>query len=558
MNILEYIPQPFIHALSWSILHSVWQIMAITLLWRISMWFARKAPAITRQNISIIALLTIPAITVITFFRQFSIFSQVQRIAYLEFEQASTHSLAVTNPLYIVQKENNSLWQFMEGYSPLIFWLYITGIVLFSLVFITSYSRLFHLKHKQRIQIPPSWKEVVASAHQKAKPGKGIELWLSPLVSIPIVVGFFKPVVLLPLAISASLTLKEVEDILLHEFYHIRCKDHYINALQYILEILFFYHPCTWWISNSIRNYRESKVDEWVVHQTLNPGKYAQTLLTLEQKRKGTYSAALSASSSSNLLLNRIKNIMHMKTRNFKPGQRIAALLVIAVATISLAWIKPPAFQTFSASDGATNNTIVQPQSHQQEEFFQEPAKTTDHTNNEPDRLVLEDGMHIEWDALSEEDREEIRQALAEARIAVREAMQEVQTELNSEKMKKVREEIRQAMKEMQQEFDSEEFRQEMRQAREEIRKAMKEANASWSDEEFQAEMKEVSRQLQMALHELDSVDWQGMSQELSIIMEETGKTIETIGPLLNDFFENLKLDELFLEIEKEMEQELN
>jgi len=557
MRIIEYIPEPFVNALAWSILHSFWQILVIALLWRVSVFFARKAPSLVRQNLSIFALLAVPVVFIITFLKQYNIYNTVQRIAFVEFEGSGVHSWEGLSSLYVLQKQNTTLTKFLEGYSSFIFWIYLAGIALMSVYFVLSYSKLFQVRTKNLNQIPDAWLQIVSSARIRSGIGEKIKIYLSPNITIPLVAGFFKPVVLLPLAISASLSIQEVENILLHEFYHIRCKDHYVNAMQYMLEILFFYHPCTWWISQTLRSQRESKVDEWVVKQTNKPLEYAQTLLYLEEKRQSSLQPVLAASSSKNTLLTRIKNIMHMKTRRFNPGQKIAAVLVIAAATISLAWMNPPSFLAFT--EVSENETVHQPL-ESSNEFTENVSYSIDTIPTEPNRIVLENGKSIHWGELSEEEREEIRQAMQEARLAIREAMEEVRIEVNSEEMKRemqqAREEIRKAMEQVRYEINNEEFRAEMQQAREEIRKALQEMNKTMGDEQFKSEMQEVSKEIQKVFEELNNFDWSELGTNLNSIMEEAGKSLEIIGPTLNEVFENLNLEELLKEIEYELQKQ--
>ncbi len=549
---IDYIPDPFINALAWSIIHSLWQFLLIALLWKISMGFARKAPALVKQNLSIFAMALMPVAFLITFIRQYQIYSSVQRIAFVEFAEQLQQPLAGSGALFLLPKENNLISRWLETYSPFITGLYIAGIVLFSVYFIINYSRVYSLRRNNLTPLPAGWMDSVLSARKKAGILKTVKIRLSSAVSVPVVVGFFKPVILFPLAVASSLTLEQVEEILLHELYHIRCKDHYINALQHILEILFFYHPATWWISQALRTQRESKVDEWVVRQTDNPVNYAQTLLSLEENRNLNTHTALAATSSQSSLFNRIKNIMTMKTRKFKSGQKIAAMLVVAVAAISLAWINPAAVFFYNAPD-ETNIFETDPQPlalAQAQESVPEPPKS------EPRRIVLENGNSVAWSDLSEEEKEEVKQALQEAQIAVREAMEEVRAEFQSEEFKKemqeAREEVRKAMKEI----NNEEFRAEMRQAREEVRIALAEVDAALSDEEFQNEMREVSAELQKAFKELEKIDWSEMGEEMNIIMEEVGKSMEIIGPTLQEVFKELDFEEIMKEAEQQEEKE--
>ncbi|MFW5725985.1 MAG: M56 family metallopeptidase [Bacteroidota bacterium] len=584
MRILDHIPDPLVNALAWSLLHSLWQIAAIALLWRISLWFARKAPAMVKQNLSIFAMLATPVIFLITFFRQYNLYSNVERIAAIEYDMAAATQTAQMPDLYLLRQDAGWLSGYIETWAPYVFWLYWTGLVLFALSFMISWGKLYLLRTRNTHDVPESWHPVIASARITVKVGDKIKILLSSGVSVPLVAGFFKPVVLFPLGIASSLTMEEVEEILLHEFCHIRFRDHYINALQYIIEILFFYHPFIWWISGTLRQQREARVDEWVVSHTGNPLHYARTLITLEERRNANPQPALAATSSSNTLFTRIKNVMHMKTRKFNPGQKIAAILVIAGATLSLAWLSPTAYMAF------TYNTIGEPA------VYDETAVQTNETSfrdtvpdpappQQPKSIVLDNGQSIEWGELSEEDRQEIEKALEEARTALTLAREEVIRELNSEEFRKEMEqakaEIRQAFQKMHQEVDSEEFKAEMRKAREEMKKAMESVNAEmnseefraemqmareemkkamaemeelWSDEEFRKEMEEVSQELQKTFSEMEKIEWEKIANNLDNALQEAGKSMETLGPTLNEVFENF--EELLKEMENNTQEE--
>jgi len=580
MSIINFLPDPFVYALVWSIIHSLWQILAIALLWRLSLLFARKAPAMVRQNLSIFAFSLIPTVFVITFLNQYSIYSSVQRIAYVELDASSIQSLENMASWYLVEKGPSSISQYLDSYTSVIFWMYWMGIAFFSAWSVLSYTRLWQASRKNLVTAPSTWNDAILSAVQKVKLPGQVRIFLSEQVSVPAVIGFFKPIVLFPLAISASLTMREVEAVLLHELYHIRCKDHYVNAMQHILEILFFYHPCTWWISRVIRLQREEKVDEWVVGQTHSPLEYAQTLLNLEEMRQPKLQPSLAATSSRNTLLTRIKNIMHMKTRNFKPGQKIAAMLVIVLAMLSLAWANPTGFIYFGAGVDHASSVHQLPDDRANDLFADAglsatpdpwPAETV---IAEPERIVLENGKSVSWSELSEADKEEIRQAIMEAQVAMRQAMQEMRTEIKMDEimmelmkareeismaMKEVRheinneairqemqqamEQVRKAMEEVNHEFKSDEFKEEMRKVQEEIRLAMQEVDRAFNDEQFKAEMQQISKELQSALGQLDSVDWAGLGQGLGTLMQEVGKSLETLGPTINEVLKNIEFE---------------
>src|SRR5581483_9185864 len=69
----------------------------------------------------------------------------------------------------------------------------------------------------------------------------------------PSVVGWLRPVILLPAAAIAGLSSDQLEAVLAHELAHIRRHDYLVNWLQIAVETLLFYHPAVWWISSRIR-----------------------------------------------------------------------------------------------------------------------------------------------------------------------------------------------------------------------------------------------------------------------------------------------------------------
>ena len=78
-------------------------------------------------------------------------------------------------------------------------------------------------------------------------------------------IGYVRPVILMPVGLLAGLTAGQVEAILLHELAHIRRHDYLVNLLQIFVEGLVFYHPAVWWISGVIRAERENCCDDLVV-----------------------------------------------------------------------------------------------------------------------------------------------------------------------------------------------------------------------------------------------------------------------------------------------------
>ena len=132
-------------------------------------------------------------------------------------------------------------------------------------------------------------------------------LYLSRVVDSPLVIGWLKPVILLPASALAGLTLEQIEALLAHELAHIRRHDALVNAVQTVLEVLMFYHPATWWISRTIRREREHCCDDRAA-ALCGRGDYARALTRLEELRQPTPLYALAASDGS--LLERIRRLL--------------------------------------------------------------------------------------------------------------------------------------------------------------------------------------------------------------------------------------------------------
>lgn len=81
----------------------------------------------------------------------------------------------------------------------------------------------------------------------------------------PAVCGLFRPTVLMPAGLEDRLTDEQLETILLHELCHIQRGDLWINLVQTLLQIIYFYNPFVWLANGCIRRVREQANDERVL-----------------------------------------------------------------------------------------------------------------------------------------------------------------------------------------------------------------------------------------------------------------------------------------------------
>ena len=570
MSITEHFFHPLVNALGWTILHSLWQFALLALMWRLVMHIVAKTHAVVRHNLTLFALLAMPLAFIITFIRQYSVYQNAGKIVSIGFENNEFLMASGSTEFYLLDKSYPAFMSQFEAYTSVIFWLYAVGLIIFSIITFITYSKWFTLRRKYTDQLSDEWLLRVGQLIKKAGLAKRVSVYLTSRLSIPVVVGFIKPVVLLPVAMLSSLTTEQVEVIILHELYHIRRKDHYINALQCLLEILFFYHPASWWISRQLRHEREKIVDEWVVQQCRQPLLYASALLNLEENRTSAVpQPAVAATQSKSLLFTRIKNFMTMKTRSFNVGQKLAAVMALVAAFISMAWVSPATtINLFDMhSDGSTVQAMMDHYdiaSYSQEEIAPDAPPVIDResedTKQEPNTIYLHDGSQIQWEGLSERDRQKIARAMEEMRLAMHEINTEVFDYLASEEFRsemqeamqdaqkasveaaKAGEEIRKAMEELREYMDSEEFREKTQKAGEEVQKAMEELRVQLESEEFKAEMRKAQEEVAKAMKDIEDVDWDAVRKDVREAMQELNKglkemevELQEISPLIRE-----------------------
>lgn len=115
---------------------------------------------------------------------------------------------------------------------------------------------------------------------------RAIRFLRSRLAEVPMVVGWFSPVVVVPVSALTSLTPDQLRAVLAHKPAHIRRYDYLINGIQSIIEIILFFHPAVWWLSARIRHERERCCDDIAVRSAGNPIVFAKALSRLEALRE--------------------------------------------------------------------------------------------------------------------------------------------------------------------------------------------------------------------------------------------------------------------------------
>ena len=182
---------------------------------------------------------------------------------------------------------------------------------------------------------PPEWRERFAKICARVGVSRPVRLLISSWVRVPIVVGWLRPVVLIPVGVLAGLTTEQVEAVLLHELAHIRRHDYLVNILQSMAEAFLFYHPAVWWISGHIRTERELCCDDSAVSLAGDAASYARALAQLASLQDAPLGAAMAVSGGS--LTERIARLLG-QTEASSSALPIAAVFTIALIAAAAAY----------------------------------------------------------------------------------------------------------------------------------------------------------------------------------------------------------------------------
>ena len=108
-----------------------------------------------------------------------------------------------------------------------------------------------------------------------------VPVFLTSRMIEPGVVGFFRPVLLLPEQIMDRLTPEQLRSILAHESCHVRRRDNLTAAMHMAVEAIFWFHPAVWWIERHLIEERERACDEAVLQLGNEAEIYAEGILSV-------------------------------------------------------------------------------------------------------------------------------------------------------------------------------------------------------------------------------------------------------------------------------------
>ena len=346
---MEYLAQLLseeaIYALGWTVLHSLWQGALVALLTLVAFHLLRNHAANTRYWLANGALLAVFGLAIATFFYYYQPIEQLVVYETIGSAEAATDRIDSIGWAGLFQT-------YFNEHLPLIVTLWLIGMAFFTLRLLGSLVYIERLKNKHQQAMSNYWQERLMHLKNQIALSRSVRLVESALVRVPMVIGWVKPVILLPIGAVNQLSVAQVEAILAHELAHIARHDYLLNVLQSIVETVLYFNPAVWIISAHIRAERENCCDDIALKLCGNSLSYAKALVHLQEVQQQAPLLAMAFSRPKKQLLPRIQRILNQPQNKSQIMEKLITTMTVFAAIL---------FFSFSTEmTGITENSLLE------------------------------------------------------------------------------------------------------------------------------------------------------------------------------------------------------
>lgn len=238
----------------------------------------------------------------------------------------------------------------VTGYILLGIW--IVGMLAMMILVIKSSLRLRTIKKSALPLQNSEVRRLYNRCLNEMKITRNIPVYSTAFLKSPIIVGFLKPCIYLPIHLISDYHESDMRYMLLHELQHYRHKDAIANYLMNFAGVLYWFNPVVWFALREMRNDREVACDTSVLKMLDENDyeNYGNTLINFVEKVSiSPFPFAASLSGNMKQMKRRIINIASYEKPPFiKRLKGLTAFMLTAVLLLGLA----PFISTYAA-DGS-------------------------------------------------------------------------------------------------------------------------------------------------------------------------------------------------------------
>jgi bla regulator protein BlaR1 len=358
-KLINLLPENWLHALGATLFHSLWLGVILALLAGLVMFTTRKASAAMRYNFLTICLALFVVAIFFTFYKELQ--KPVDATVVINLPSGAPDQpvvASVQHDMYSGLNKILSLWNAYAYQIVLIWFLIICGK---SIQLMVGLNGVYHLRKHKTYAAGKQWDEKLAMLAEKLGLSQSVKMMQSGIAQAPMVVGHFKPLILIPLGLLNGLSNAEVEAILSHELAHIKRKDYLVNLLQSFIEIVFFFNPAVLWVSQLIKTEREHCCDDLAITCVSDRKNYVQALIVCQEFKQRAPAYAMAITGKKGSLLHRASRMLFNTNSTLnKMEKTILTIALVSVVVCSAAFKSVGNAKTVTRKKIATSIQVLQ------------------------------------------------------------------------------------------------------------------------------------------------------------------------------------------------------
>lgn len=330
----DWIPENLLSALGWTLVHSVWQLILIACLLWIALRIVKSKSPDFKYKLALGGMGLSLIVAVGTFMYEYALFNpgsaQNPNAFQVVFLDQGASSLE-----FSFESSIQNLVNWIELQLPILVNIWFFGAILFLFRLVNSLSELRTMRKSSAEPTDFQLEKMLYRLSGKLGIDKIPTLRITQVGQSPVTFGFLKPIILIPAGLILHLSSAQLEAIIAHELAHVKRNDYLANLLQSGLEVIFFYHPCYWWMSQTVKELRENAADDLVIQAGVSPKELAYALAeVLNFAKQNPPELALAAGKHRNPTLQRIKRMLGHPAQNY-PQNPIISLPMLLTLLLS-------------------------------------------------------------------------------------------------------------------------------------------------------------------------------------------------------------------------------
>ncbi len=222
-------------------------------------------------------------------------------------------------------------------------WVVLAGYALVRLAI--GLVRLEQLKH-DALPLPVEYRDAMPQWLRANKGARDVRLCVSDETDVPVAVGLFDAMILVPRSLLDRLSQPEVDQICLHELAHLRRADDWTNGFQRVINALLGWNPAAQFIGQQLDLEREVACDDWVLSFVHTVRPYALCLTKMAEtaswpRQMIPAPGVFATRKHISLRIERLLGAGRNMATNLAPAPAAAAVAVVGAIGLVIAVVAP-------------------------------------------------------------------------------------------------------------------------------------------------------------------------------------------------------------------------